>query len=151
MGSPNDEPLTATFDMMPEMQVVVGPCQVRPHDHPYSIAANRIHELEGTVRDLQRRLSAQNTDWHPYRGCGDAPKVEEYQKEIYLCMVQRYAKATGEAVGAVGYQVLPCDDNGLFWGLKSDSLVDCKVIAWKEISGRDYEASALAYQHHGKM
>lgn len=44
-----------------------------------------------------------------------------------------------------------CDDNGMFWGLKSDSLVDYKVIAWKEITGRDYEELALAYQRQGTV
>lgn len=109
---------------------------------------------EKNARDLQRqldecqalikKLSAQKNDWHPYKGCGDAPNVQEYQKEAYLCMVQRYAKETGEEIGAVSYQVLLCDDNGMFWGLKSDSLVDYKVIAWKEITGRDYEETALS-------
>lgn len=98
----------------------------------------------------ERTIAGKN-DWHPYKGCGDAPNVKEYQKETYLCMVQRYAKETGEEVGAVSYQVLLCDDNGMFWGLKSDSLVDYKVIAWKEITGRDYEEVALAYQRQGTV
>lgn len=93
----------------------------------------------------------QKTGWHPYKGCGDAPHVADYQKETYLCMVQRYAKETGEEIGAVSYQVLLCDDNGSFWELKSDSLVVYKVIAWKEITGRDYEETALAYQRQGTV
>lgn len=86
-----------------------------------------------------------------HKGYGDAPNVPEYQKETYLYMVQRYAKDTGEEIGAVSYQVLLCDDNGMFWGLKSDSLVDYKVIAWKEITGRNYEEVALAYQRQGTV
>lgn len=119
-------------------------------------AIDERNAAEKNVRDLQRQLdecqaspkelSPRKTGWHAYRGCGDAPKVKEYQKEAYLCMVQRYAKDTGEEVGAVNYQVLLCDDNGLFWGLESDSLVDYKVIAWSDIPDRDYENAALAYQ-----
>lgn len=107
--------------------------------------------LADDVDKLFQKLSAQKNDWHPYKGCGDAPNVKEYQKETYLCMVQRYAKETGEEVGAVSYQVLLCDDNGMFRGLKSDSLVDYKVIAWKEITGRDYEDTALAYRRQGTV
>ena len=33
------------------------------------------------------RNIAEKNDWHPYKGCGDAPNVKEYQKETYLCMV----------------------------------------------------------------
>lgn len=124
-------------------------------------AIDERNAAEKKARDLQmqldecqallKKLSAQKTGWHPYRGCGDAPKVKEYQKETYLCMVQRYAKDTGEEIGAVSYQVLLCDDNGMFWGLKSDSLVVSKVIAWWEITGRDYEDAALAYQRQGTV
>ena len=124
-------------------------------------AIDERNESEKKVRDLQmqldacqalvKKLSEQKTGWHPYRGCGDAPKVREYQKETYLCMVQRYAKDTGEEIGAVSYQVLLCDDNGMFWGLKSDSLVVSKVIAWWEITGRDYEDAALSYQRQGTV
>lgn len=124
-------------------------------------ALDERNAAEKNARDLQRqldecqalikKLSAQKDDWHPYKGCGDAPNVQEYQKETYLCMVQRYAKETGEEVGAVSYQVLLCDDNGMFWGLKSDSLVDYKVIAWKEITGRNYEEAALAYHRQGTV
>lgn len=130
---------------------------VHHHDHPYADAtmhlntmAERNRQLEAENAKLKARVAALEGEgmsgWHPYRGCGDAPNVKDYQKETYLCMVQRYAKATGEEVGAVSYQVLLCDANGMFWGLKSDSLVDYKVIAWKEIAGRDYEDAALAYQ-----
>lgn len=100
---------------------------------------------------LIKKLPAQKNDWHSYKGCGDAPNVADYQKETYLCMVQRYAKETGEEIGAVSYQVLLGDDNGSFWGLKRDSLVDYKVIAWKEITGRDYEEVALDYQRQGTV
>ncbi len=119
-----------------------------------NIAEKKARDLQMRLDECQaliKKLSTQKNGWHPYRGCGDAPNVREYQKETYLCMVQRYAKETGEEVGAVSYQVLLCDDNGMFWGLKSDSLVDYKVIAWKEITGRDYEEAALAYQRQGAV
>lgn len=88
-------------------------------------AIDERNAAEKKARDLQmqldecqallKKLSVQKTGWHPYRGCGDAPKVKEYQKETYLCMVQRYAKDTGEEIGAVSYQVgfgLPAAGNG---------------------------------------
>lgn len=122
-------------------------------------APDERNEAEKKARDLQmqldecqallKRLSAQKTGWHPYRGCGDAPKVKKHQTETCLCMVQRYAKDTGEEIGAVRYQVLLCDGNGMFWGLKRDSWMVSKVIAWREITGRDYEDAALAYQRQG--
>lgn len=119
-----------------------------------NIAANKARDLQRQLdacQALLKELSPRKIGWHAYRGCGDAPEVKEYQKETYLCMVQRYAKETGEEVGAVSYQVLLCDDNGMFWGLKSDPLVDYKVIAWWEITGRDYEDAALAYQRQGTV
>ena len=103
-------------------------------------------DVDFLLARLHRRIG-----WHPYKDAGDAPKVAEYQKEAYLCMVQRYAKDTGEEVGTVDYKVLLCDDNGLFWGLDRRALVDSRVIAWKEITGRDYEKDALAYQRQGTM
>ena len=56
MANPKDEPITATLDKMPEMQVTVSakPYPVHAHDHPYSIAANRIHELEERIRRLEK-------------------------------------------------------------------------------------------------
>lgn len=119
-----------------------------------NIAEKKARDLQRQLDECQallKELSPQKTGWHAYKGCGDAPKVKEYQKETYLCMVQRYAKETGEEVGAVSYKVLLCDDNGSFWGLERDSLVDYKVIAWSEILDRDYEDAALAYQRQGTM
>lgn len=71
--------------------------------------------------------------WHQYNNCGDAPKVAEYQKEVFLCKVQRFIKETNEPVGAPSYQVCVCDDNGLFFGMRNDGLHLSKVIAWTDI------------------
>lgn len=71
--------------------------------------------------------------WHPYTNCGDAPKVAEYQTEVFLCKVQRFNKETNEPVGAPSHQVCVCDDNGMFFGMRSDGLNWAKVIAWTDI------------------
>ena len=106
----------------------------------------KAEDADRELRLLQDRAQAlPDMGWHAYTGCGDAPKEMAHQVDVYLCMVQRYAKDTGEAVGAVDYRVLPCDDDGLFRGLPMDDLVDYKVIAWKAITGRKYEAVALEH------
>lgn len=72
--------------------------------------------------------------WHPYKDCGDAPNVAEYQKDVFLCKVQMYHSDNDEPVGTPVYKVLLCDDGGVFYGFsKNDG--DCynKVIAWTEI------------------
>lgn len=72
--------------------------------------------------------------WHPYKDCGDAPHVKEYQKETFLCKVQRFAKDNEEPIGAPSYQVCVCDDNGGFFGMQGSSdLCWAKVVAWTDI------------------
>ncbi len=72
--------------------------------------------------------------WHQYGSPFDAPKVEDYQKETFLCKVQRFAKDNNEPIGAPSYQVCVCDDNGSFFGMTgSDSMCWAKVIAWTYI------------------
>ncbi len=72
--------------------------------------------------------------WHPYKDCGDAPKVAEYQKDVFLCKVQMYHSDNDEPVGTPVYNVLLCDDGGVFYGFRKNE-GDCynKVIAWTEI------------------
>lgn len=72
--------------------------------------------------------------WHQYRDCGDAPKIAEYQNDIFLCKVQMYFSENDEPVGTHVYKVLMCDDNGIFYGYRPKE-GDCynKVIAWTEI------------------
>jgi len=74
--------------------------------------------------------------WHPYKDCGDAPKVAEYQKDVFLCKVQMYHSDNNEPVGTPVYNVLLCGDNGIFYGYRPKE-GDCynKVIAWTEIIG----------------
>ena len=72
--------------------------------------------------------------WHKYTNCGDAPHVKEYQKETFLCKVQRVAKDNEEPIGAPSYQVCVCDDNGSFFGMQGSSdLCWAKVVAWTDI------------------
>lgn len=72
--------------------------------------------------------------WHPYKDCGDAPKVAEYQKDVFLCKVQMYHSDNDEPVGTLIRQVLLCDDGGVFYGFrKNDGDYYNKVIAWTEI------------------
>ena len=74
--------------------------------------------------------------WHPYKDCGDAPKVAEYQKDVFLCKVQMYHSDNDEPVGTPVYKVLLCDDGGIFYGYsKNDGDYYNKVIAWTEIIG----------------
>lgn len=74
--------------------------------------------------------------WHPYKDCGDAPKVAEYQKDCFLCKVQMFSCENDEPVGTPVYNVLLCGDNGIFYGYRPKE-GDCynKVIAWTEIIG----------------
>lgn len=74
--------------------------------------------------------------WHPYKDCGDAPKVAEYQKDVFLCKVQMYHSDNDEPVGTPVHKVLLCDDGGMFYGYPPRE-GDCynKVIAWTEIVG----------------
>ena len=93
------------------------------------------------VNDIEKIGNALEKDsnkmiWHSYKDCGDAPKVAEYQKEVFLCKVQMYHSDNDEPVGMPVYNVLLCDDGGIFYGYcKNDG--DCynKVIAWTEIIG----------------
>ncbi len=83
----------------------------------------------GMLKNSQNKMI-----WHPYKDCGDAPKVAEYQKDVFLCKVQMYHSDNDEPVGTPVHQVLLCDDGGIFYGFrKKDG--DCynKVIAWTEI------------------
>jgi hypothetical protein len=59
--------------------------------------------------------------WHSYKDCGDAPHIQDYQKETFLCKVQRFAKENDEPIGAPSYQVCVCDDNGGFFGMQGSS------------------------------
>lgn len=119
--------------------------------------ANRLHTeeskiqwLEDEIKDLEYVLSSQlqmhrellaikkelknEMHWHKYTNCGDAPNVNEYQKETFLCKVQRFAKDTEEPIGAPSYQVCVCDDNGSFFGMQGSSdLCWAKVVAWTDI------------------
>lgn len=74
--------------------------------------------------------------WHPYNDCGDAPKVAEYQNDMFLCKVQMYLSENDEPVGTPRYVVLLCSDNGIFHDYPPRE-GDCynKVIAWTEIIG----------------
>ena len=91
------------------------------------------------VNDIEKNGNAleKNSNkmiWHPYKDCGDAPKVADYQKDVFLCKVQMYHIDNDEPVGTPLYKVLLCDDGGIFYGYsKNDG--DCynKVIAWTEI------------------
>lgn len=120
----------------------------------------KIHWLENEIKDLEYVLSSDcinrnlklnqlqmyrehldmlknNSNkmiWHPYKDCGDAPHVQEYQKETFLCKVQRFSKDNEELIGAPSYQVCVCDDNGGFFGMQGSSdLCWAKVIAWTDI------------------
>lgn len=120
----------------------------------------KIHWLENEIKDLEYVLSSdcinrnlklnqlqmyrEHLDmlknstnkmiWHPYNDCGDAPKVAEYQKDVFLCKVQMYHSDNDEPVGMPVYNVLLCDDGGVFYGFRKND-GDCynKVIAWTEI------------------
>ena len=120
----------------------------------------KIHWLENEIKDLEYVLSSdcinrnlklnqlqmyrEHLDmlknstnkmiWHPYKDCGDAPKVAEYQKDVFLCKVQMYHSDNDEPVGTPVYNVLLCDDGGVFYGFRKND-GDCynKVIAWTEI------------------
>ena len=122
----------------------------------------KIHWLENEIKDLEYVLSSDCCDrnlklnqlqmyrehldilknnankmiWHPYKDCGDAPKVAEYQKDVFLCKVQMYNSDNDEPVGTPVYNVLLCDDGGVFYGFRKND-GDCynKVIAWTEIIG----------------
>lgn len=122
----------------------------------------KIHWLENEIKDLEYVLSSDCCDrnlklnqlqmyrehlgmlednsnkmiWHPYKDCGDAPKVAEYQKDVFLCKVQMYHSDDDEPVGTPVYNVLLCDDGGVFYGYRKNE-GDCynKVIAWTEIIG----------------
>lgn len=74
--------------------------------------------------------------WHPYKDCGDAPKVAEYQNDVFLCKVQMFLSENDEPVGTPVYNVLLCGDNGIFYGYRPKE-GNCynKVIAWTEIIG----------------
>lgn len=86
-------------------------------------------ELLAIKRELKNEMH-----WHKYTNCGDAPHVKEYQKETFLCKVQRFAKDNEEPIGAPSYQVCVCDDNGSFFGMQGSSeLCWAKVIAWTDI------------------
>jgi hypothetical protein len=88
-------------------------------------------EYLGMLEDSSNKMI-----WHPYKDCGDAPKVAEYQKDVFLCKVQMYYSDNDEPVGTPLYQVLLCDDGGIFYGFRKNE-GDCynKVIAWTEIIG----------------
>lgn len=74
--------------------------------------------------------------WHPYKDCGDAPKVAEYQKDIFLCKVQMYHSDNDEPIGTPVHKVLLCDDGGMFYGYSPrEGDWYNKVIAWTEIVG----------------
>lgn len=120
----------------------------------------KIHWLENEIKDLEYVLSSDcinrnlklnqlqmyrehldmlknNSNkmiWHPYKDCGDAPKVAEYQKDVFLCKVQMYRSDNDEPVGIPIHQVLLCDDGGVFYGFRKND-GDCynKVIMWTEI------------------
>ena len=85
----------------------------------------------GLLENNQNKMT-----WHPYKDCGDAPKVAEYQNDVFLCKVQRFLSENDEPVGTPVYNVLLCGDNGIFYGYRSKE-GDCynKVIAWTEIIG----------------
>lgn len=87
-------------------------------------------------RNESRIKELTNKVWHPYKDCGDAPKVAEYQKDVFLCKVQMYTSDNDEPVGTPVYNVLLCDDGGIFYGYRKND-GDCynKVIAWTEIIG----------------
>ena len=93
------------------------------------------------VNDIEKIGNALEKDsnkmiWHPYKDCGDAPKVAEYQKDVFLCKVQMYHSDNDEPVGTPVYNVLLCNDGGVFYGFRKNE-GDCynKVIAWTEIIG----------------
>lgn len=70
------------------------------------------------VNDIEKIGNALEKDsnkmiWHPYKDCGDAPKVAEYQKDVFLCKVQMYNSNNDEPVGTPVYNVLLCDDDSL--------------------------------------
>lgn len=86
-------------------------------------------ELLAIKRELKNEMH-----WHKYTTCGDAPYVKEYQKETFLCKVQRFAKDNEEPIGAPSYQVCVCDDNGTFFGMQGSSdLCWAEVVAWTDI------------------
>ena len=86
-------------------------------------------ERLATKKELKNEMH-----WHKYTNCGDAPNVNEYQKETFLCKVQRFTKDTEEPIGAPSYQVCVCDDNGSFFGMQGSSdLCWAKVVAWTDI------------------
>lgn len=93
------------------------------------------------VNDIEKIGNALEKDsnkmiWHPYKDCGDAPKVAEYQKDVFLCKVQMYHSDNDEPIGTPVYKVLLCDDGGIFYGYsKNDGDYYNKVIAWTEIIG----------------
>lgn len=93
------------------------------------------------VNDIEKIGNAFEKDsnkmiWHPYKDCGDAPKVAEYQKDVFLCKVQMYNSNNDEPIGTPVYNVLLCDDGGVFYGFRKND-GDCynKVVAWTEIIG----------------
>lgn len=65
----------------------------------------------GMLKNSQNKMI-----WHPYKDCGDAPKVAEYQKDVFLCKVQMYCSDNDEPVGTPVHKVLLCDDGGIFYG-----------------------------------
>lgn len=85
----------------------------------------------------QDKMNNQNKMiWHPYKDCGDAPKVAEYQNDVFLCKVQMFWSENDEPVGTPVYKVLLCDDNGIFHGYPPiEGGCYNKVIAWTEIIG----------------
>ena len=86
-------------------------------------------ELLAIKKELKNEMH-----WHKYTNCGDAPNVNEYQKETFLCKVQRFAKDTEEPIGSPSYQVCVCDDNGSFFGMQGSSdLCWAEVVAWTDI------------------
>ena len=100
-------------------------------DEIVQLFVNDIEKIGNALENTQNKMI-----WHPYKDCGDAPKVAEYQKDVFLCKVQMYHSDNDEPVGEPVYKVLLCDDNGIFYGYRKNyGDYYNKVIAWTEILG----------------